>query len=297
MSTFNQYEPTYLRNWGMLAIRQNRLPEVNTNCGIILRNKPRYVECEGLTGVPWWFIALCHYRESDFDFNTYLGNGQSLHRVTTEVPLHRGPFARFEDGVFDAEMIQGFVGAQDWSCGRVSWRLEAFNGFGYHAHGVNSPYLYGGSKLYGPPEARGGKYVADHDFNSGAVDSQLGTLTILKRLVMLDSTISFDRTPSMEPEPDETKAELTAWVQQALNLADKTNLVVDGALGRATMNALAAFQKAHNLKDTGLPDNDTVAALQQATPQRTVPKPLPAPPAAAEWVHHRFKHLTHHHHH
>lgn len=294
MSSFVQYKDAYVHNWNNLAIRQNRLPEINHTCGIILRNKPRYVKCTHLTGVPWWFIALQHYRESDFDFNTYLGNGQSLHHRTTIVPAGRGPWDRFEDGVFDAEKIEAFVGAVNWSLARSSYRIEGFNGFGYHAHGVNSPYLYGGSRLYGPPEARGGKYVGDHDFSSSAVDSQLGTLTILKRLIILDDSISFTDKPTMQPEPDETKEELVTWVQQALNMVEKTNLVVDGMMGKLTMNAIMQFQKDNSIDGTGLPDKATVTALQQvSTSKRVVPRPLPPPPASVETVY-PFFNLTHH---
>ena len=159
---------------------------------MLLHGKPTYQQIESKTGVPWWFVGLCHYRESNFHFDTYLGNGQSLSRVTTIVPKGRGPFTgpdAFINGAIDALRLEGFIGANDWGIARTLYRLEGFNGYGYHGKGVNSPYLYGGSTVYGPPEAKAGKYVADHVFNPGVVDPQLGTAVILKALMQLNSSI------------------------------------------------------------------------------------------------------------
>jgi lysozyme family protein len=74
----------------------------------------------------------------------------------------------------------------------ASNRFEGYNGFGYHHHGVPSPYLFGGSTIYGPPEDGSGKYVSDGKFDSHTVDTQLGTLTLLKRLVHCNKSL-FDR--------------------------------------------------------------------------------------------------------
>lgn len=190
MASFAQYRAAYEKNWASLKIRPGRLAEVTREANAIKGNKTRYLECEKRTGVPWWFIGLCHYRESHFNFSTYLGNGQSLNRVTTIVPKGRGPFKSFTDGAEDAMMLMGFIGMNDWSIARTAYRLEGFNGYGYHPRGVNSPYLYGGSTCYGPPEAKGGKFPRDHVFDPNIVDSQLGTLTVLKKLMELDNSIN-----------------------------------------------------------------------------------------------------------
>lgn len=189
MASFEQYRAAYEKNWANLKIRSGRVTEVTRAVNKILAGKPRYLEVERQTSVPWWFTALCHGRESNYNFSTYLGNGQRLDRKTTIVPIGHGPFATFEDGARYALKYQGLTGMKDWSIARVSYRLEAFNGFGYHSHGVNSPYLYGGSTCYGPPEAKPGKYVKDHDFVAGVVDTQLGTLVILKKLMELDKSV------------------------------------------------------------------------------------------------------------
>ena len=219
-------------------------------------------------------MGLCHYRESNFNFDTYLGNGQSLARVTTIVPKGRGPFTgpdAFINGAIDALRLEGFIGANDWGIARALYRLEGFNGYGYHGAGVNSPYLYGGSTIYGPPEAKSGKYVADHVFNPSVVDTQLGTAVILKALMQLDSSIDLGGTAtdgsSEHPESHEPDDELTQgilWLQGSLNkLGTNPPLAEDGKNGPKTMAAVSQFQRQNGLPDTGLADAATIAAIGQ----------------------------------
>lgn len=294
MASFAEYEAGYENNWTNLQIRPNRVADAQKQAKLLQQGESIYQEIESKSGVPWWFVGLCHYRESNYNFNTYLGNGQSLSQRTTIVPVGRGPFTgptAFVDGALDALRLQGFVGATDWGIARVLYRLEGFNGYGYHGYGVNSPYLYGGSTCYGPPEARGGKYVADHDFNPDVIDTQLGTAVILKSLMELDSSISFVTAPPTAPDqpaqPDDELAESVLWVQQSLNkLGAKPQLVEDGISGPQTMAAVSQFQQQHNLQSTGLANAATIAAIQlQLTPtpaqQQTQPPPQPQPSATA----------------
>lgn len=266
--SFESLKNEYERNWANLEIRPGRLPDANAVARKAINGKATYQQIERLTGVPWYFAALCHYRESNFDFDTYLGNGETLHRVTSIVPKGRGPFATFVDGAVDAFRIENFVGAQDWSVGRILYRLEAFNGFGYHAKGCNSPYLYGGSTLYGPPEARAGKFIRDHVFDSNHVDNQLGTAVILKAMMSLDSSIVLDGSPQFagRAEPEDEAASTVALMQQALNkLGANPPLAEDGISGPKTKAAVSQFQQQNGLRDTGLLDAATVAALTRAT--------------------------------
>lgn len=94
MISFERLKNEYERNWAGLEIRAGRLAEANAVARKALNGKATYQQIERLTGVPWFFTALCHYRESNFDFDTYLGNGESLHRVTKLVPKGRGPLPR-----------------------------------------------------------------------------------------------------------------------------------------------------------------------------------------------------------
>lgn len=274
MVSYESLKSGYERNWANLQIRPARLDEANATARKAINGKATYQQVERLTGVPWYFVALCHYRESNFDFDTYLGNGESLKRVTCLVPKGRGPFASFVDGAVDALRIQHFVGTQDWCIARTLYRLECFNGLGYHAKGVNSPYLYGGSTLYGPTEAKAGKFVADHVFDPSHVDSQLGTAVILHAMMSQDSSITIDDSPPITSrcEPDEDVTSSVLLMQQTLNkLGANPPLDEDGISGPKTKAAVSQFQQQHALEDTGLLDGTTIAAITRAgmQPART----------------------------
>src|SRR5271154_6698379 len=220
---FQQFKAAYENNWQNMQIRPPRVAEAKKEASRLLNNKSIYQKIETITHVPWWFIGLCHDRESGFNLNTYLGNGQPLDRVTTNVPKGRGPFVgpnAFVDGGVDALRIEGFVGATDWSIARTLFRLEGFNGYGYHPRGVNSPYLWSGSTAYGPPEEKMGKFSSDGVFDPKVNDPQLGVAVVLKELMGLDDSINFDGAtsdPSGSPEPDVTQGEFVLHVQQSLN--------------------------------------------------------------------------------
>lgn len=291
MVSFESLRSEYERNWSQLEIRPARLADANAVARKAINGKTTYQQIERLTGVPWHFIALCHYRESNFDFDTYLGNGETLHRMTTIVPKGRGPFASFADGAVDALRIENFVGTQDWGIARTLFRLECFNGLGYHGKGVNSPYLYGGSTLYGPPEARAGKFVADHVFDPSHVDSQLGTAVILHAMMALDSSIAFEGSPAMasRAEPDDDMASTILLMQQTLNkLGANPPLDEDGISGPKTKAAVSQFQQRNGLQDTGLLDGTTIAAVTRAAAQ-----PIQAPTVDLSQILKRLDDLTH----
>jgi lysozyme family protein/peptidoglycan hydrolase-like protein with peptidoglycan-binding domain len=275
MVLFQDLKDGYERNWANLQIRPTRTDEASKEAKRLLHGKDIYQQIQDKTGVPWWFVGLCHCRESHFDFDTYLGNGESLGRITTIVPKGRGPFTgptAFVDGAVDALRLEGFVGANDWSIARALFRLEQFNGFGYRSRGVNSPYLYGGSNIYGPPEARAGKFIRDHDFDPNAVDPQLGAAVLLKAVLELDTSINLGAGIPMagEPvaQPDDELAQTVLLVQASLNkLGTTPRLAEDGKNGPKTRDAISQFQQRNGLTDTGLPDAATIAALAQKSSQ------------------------------
>lgn len=133
--------------------------------------------------IPWYFIAVAHYREAGFDksgqprWDTYLGNGQSLSRKTTIVPKGRGPFATWEEGAVDALVYAPPYAAKntDWSIGGVLTKLEEYNGLGYFSKGLPSPYIWARTDQYSS-----GKYIADGVYDPNHVDTQLGCAGILK---------------------------------------------------------------------------------------------------------------------
>src|SRR6185437_13147463 len=72
---------------------------------------------------------------------------------------------------------------------------EQYNGLGYAARGMPSPYLWAGTDQY-----RSGKYVRDGVYDSHAVDSQPGCAGLLLALSELDPTIGLATAPS-KPAP------------------------------------------------------------------------------------------------
>ncbi len=295
MSRFAIYRESYTRFWGAMHVRQARAVDVDRVLDRGLRGKIRYLDLQEQTGIPWWFFMLTHYRESNFDFSTYLGNGEPLNRKTCLVPAGRGPFASFEDGAIDAMKIEGFLNCVDWTIERSSYRLEGFNGYGYHGKqcrlgAVASPYLYGGSTAYGPPEACAGKYIRDHVFSSTFVDPQLGTLTLLKRLSERDAAVKFSSAlADTLTEPDDELADGIEWVQKSINRRGLSlghrSLVEDGRLGKLTMSAIAEFQGEEGLAQTGLPDGGTLSALTRHHPSGEHPQFLSAMPSLSGEVH------------
>ncbi len=188
--------PQYSKWWDHMAIKPSRLAEFEHVAAQLLANKARYQAIEAKTGVPWHLIAIIHFRESSptfkgepsYNFNTYLGNGQSWHRRTTIVPRGRGPFASFEDGAVDALKIDGLTSIKDWRLEKELYYCEIFNGAGYDARGLPSPYVWGGTSVQRP-----GKYVSDGRFNSSVWDTQPGCAPILATMAKHDPSIQLER--------------------------------------------------------------------------------------------------------
>lgn len=165
----------------------------------MLAGMSRYKAVERMTGVPAAFIAVTHIRESSGNFNTYLGNGEPLNRVTRLVPKGRGPFATWEDGAVDALTLQGLAGRKDWTIPFLIFALEGYNGFGYRNKGIRSPYLWGGTNLQEP-----GKYVRDGVFDPNVMDTQPGAVALLQLLFTADPSLAvplWDGDPVPTPAP------------------------------------------------------------------------------------------------
>lgn len=180
--------PMYRAEWDRMIINPSRRHEFADLAQFAIDHKPIYVEVEQATGVKWYHVAVLHRRESDANFSTYLGNGDSLYRPTVHVPRGRGPFRSFLDGAKDALRLDGLTSVQDWRLEKILWYCEIFNGLGYEYHGLPSPYLWGGTNI----QARG-KYVADGEWDSGAWDMQPGCAPILAKIAQLDPTLKFAR--------------------------------------------------------------------------------------------------------
>jgi len=175
----------------------------------LYKAKTRYKAVEKLTGVPWWFVACVHEREASQNWNTQLGQGDPLDRVSVHVPAGRGPFTTWEAGAVDAlKNCQPYSARnKDWSIGGALAAFEAYNGLKYFVAGRPSPYVFSGTSIYDPPTGPGGKVVVDHGPIENVVDKQMGCAAMLMALMAIDPTITFTGTkitPAPEPKPSIT---------------------------------------------------------------------------------------------
>lgn len=150
--------------------------------------KARYSDVQKLTGVPWAAIAVIHERECSQDWHGSLAQGDPWNRESIHVPAGRGPFTSWEAAAVDALVHCAPYAAsnKDWSMGGTLVKLEEYNGLGYAARGIASPYIWSGTDQY-----HGGKYVRDGVFDPHVYDQQLGCAGLLSAMMDLDSSITF----------------------------------------------------------------------------------------------------------
>jgi hypothetical protein len=133
---------------------------------------------------------------------------------TTIVPKGRGPYKSFEESAVDSLVkVQKYKKDRDWSLPMYMWTIEGYNGYGYHAYNIPSPYLVGGSN-----KQKSGKFYEDHKFSYSVWDTQLGVITLLKALIELDPTIKFgvEEEQIAEAEAEDVPAESDANVPAPL---------------------------------------------------------------------------------
>ena len=162
-------------------IAADKMAEVEEVVQRILQYQSRYASIAAQSTVPWYVIAVIHNMECGLDFTKHLHNGDSLKRRTVNVPAGRPktgqpPFT-FEVSALDALAYDKLTEWNDWSIGGICYKLEGFNGWGYRARDINSPYLWSYSNLY-----TSGKYVADNKWSGTAVSSQCGAAVILRSM-------------------------------------------------------------------------------------------------------------------
>lgn len=174
----------YQRLWGQMLILPSRRAGIEADAKKIAAGKARYEAVERATGVPWWLIGLLHMRESSCNFSTFLGNGQPLSRVTTLTPKGLGPWTgpdAWERAAAQALAIDGLDKVKVWDIPTALFYCEKFNGEGYFAHAVNSPYVWSGSNLYSS-----GKFTetpAGSTFVPSLRDPQSGCAPMLQILI------------------------------------------------------------------------------------------------------------------
>ncbi len=179
---FATLKDEYARLFRSATIRPEHKDSTDWHRDMMQKSRARYQRVSDDTGVPWYFIAVCHALESSFNFRAHLHNGDfPLSARTRQVPAGRPtkwlPPSDWESSARDALRLLGFAGQQDWSLERTLFRLEAYNGFGYRPYGVASPYLWSFSNHY-----ERGKYVADRKWSATAKSQQCGSAVMLKIL-------------------------------------------------------------------------------------------------------------------
>ena len=142
----------------------------------------RYEEVSASSGVPWQVIGIIHQREGSGNFRTHLHNGDPLSARTVNVPKGRPlvwlPPSSWEASAHDALACDELIDLTWWAdVPTTLYRMERYNGLGYRAHGILSPYLWAGTNHY-----TSGKFTADGHFDPQAVDQQPGAVGILKML-------------------------------------------------------------------------------------------------------------------
>ncbi len=265
---FTSLRTEYANLWQRMQIRPEHAAEVDSIAARLIGLKPRYLQVTATTRVPWFIIAVLHQREASASFSGVLHNGEQIigtGRLTRLVPANRGPFSTWEESAVDALTMSPhrLQEVESWTIERACYEIERYNGFGYRNHHpeVKSPYLWSFSTIYSS-----GKYVADGQFSSSAVDRQCGTMPILKRMMELDASVRFDGGAVLRPDAvvalgmgsigEEVRQLQTALAGLGFQVGE-----IDGEFGPQTEAALKSFQLARNLPPSGVADQITLQAL------------------------------------
>jgi lysozyme family protein len=247
-----------------------RGPEFTPVAKRLFAAKDRYLAVEKLTGVPWFFIAVTHQRESSQNWTRSLAQGDPWNEKSTHVPAGRGPFKSWEEAAVDALVNCAPYASRltDWSIGGLLTNLERYNGVGYANKRIPSPYIWSGTDQY-----EKGKYIRDGVFDPDEVDKQLGCAGLIMAMMALDPGIKFEAPVGGAVIRD------GAWLQASLNkLGANPQLEADGIVGPATRNAVRAFQLSQNLAADGLVGPATFAALDAALAAGKPVPTIPVPP-------------------
>jgi len=188
MPTFAASDAGYFALWNKADVRVERVSAAASIAKRALAHKTTFMAVQLATGVPWQWIAVIAYRESDMNLEGAFANGDLIigrGTLTHNVPAGRGPFDTWADSAIDEITRRGLNKHINWSVERMCFEAEAYNGWGYLGK-CNSPYVYSYTIEYGPPQAAGGKYPRDHYWDANALDAQCGVVAILKELALID---------------------------------------------------------------------------------------------------------------
>lgn len=165
------------------VIDPDRTQDLERIVGVINANKSRYQVVEARTGVPWYFVGIFHYEETASNFSVHLVNGDPLSARTTHYPTGRptegNPPFSWEDSASDALKVGSLTDdpADLATIGGMLFLMEKYNGFGHHARGGRSPYVWACTNLY-----KGGTFSGDHVFDAKLKPNYCGAAAILRLL-------------------------------------------------------------------------------------------------------------------
>jgi lysozyme family protein len=211
----------YFWLWSQVKPEGRKYAEAKKAAVVAFENKSRYQDVSNTTNVPWFFIAVIHYREASQSWSGCLHNGDPWNKRTVHVPVGRGPWKSWEDAAVDALQWEGYANLKDWGCGDVFRCLELYNGPGYRVGGIKnfichkqgrragtfdgiyhgsmqdtiprnaSPYVYNGTPYY-----KKGVSIEDHSFYPDAVDDNVGVMLFLKVLEEVSQELLFPAAPA-----------------------------------------------------------------------------------------------------
>lgn len=253
--TYAAAEKGYFNLWNAAQIRANRQAVANATADKVLKHKADLLDVQKLTGVPWQWVGMTFLREADLNFKGAFANGDPIigtGKKTYHVPAGRGPFPTWAASAVDEIKRRGLDKIRNWSVERMCFEWEAYNGWGYLGK-CNTPYVYSWTTEYGPPESKGGKYVADHVFSYSNIDVQPGCAAILKALALIDPETT-TLVENREPVPDEA--------------------VINGAIATANKGKRRAAVGAGVSAATGAAVTTHTVAAQPATPILQTPLAL-----------------------
>ena len=158
--------------------------------------------------------------------------------MSIHVPAGRGPFASWEAAAVDALVSCASYTARnaDWSIGWALTKLEEYNGLGYAARGLPSPYLWSGTDQY-----KSGKYVRDGVYDPNAVDGQFGCAGLLKAMAGLDATaiLVSEKSPSVGSHAEQASSPSHQSKPSSPSLKNPSK----GSIGAFIASILAALFK------------------------------------------------------
>lgn len=147
-------------------------------------NREKYQAVSSATGVPDWFIAGLHMRESSFSFTGCLHNGDPWNKVTKNVPKGRGPWKSWDEAAIDALAYDKITAEKTNTIEKCLEYAFRFNGVGYKKKigdkGVieYSPYVVAYTEWHDETS----KYKSDGVYDKNAKEEQLGVMAFWKKL-------------------------------------------------------------------------------------------------------------------